>query len=132
MEPSFNIYQDSKIVKYALYNTISQNASLTMNAIQVPIGLRYHFDLNNNSKIFLGAGLNVTYVNEKVKIDFENSVDIPVAEFTYNFIFSTGYKYKRIAAEIRWHITSNVALSYYDVINFTRLNMVLKYEILKK
>ena len=128
IEPSYNSYNKEMNVSYGLNGTLTQTAKLKMNYIQVPIGVRYYFDISNNSKIFLGTGFNATIINDGTKIDFENSSDIEISGFTYNFTFSMGYKYKRISAELRYLTNNNIS----NTVNFSRVNLGLKYEIFKK
>lgn len=131
IEPSYNSYQGDTNLAYGLNNSLNQTVKLKMNYIQIPIGLRYYLNINNDSKIFLGAGFNATSISDGV-IDFEHSRDLEFAGFTYNFLFSAGYKYKRISTELRWYTTTNLSSSSADNIDFSRLSLALKYEIFKK
>ncbi len=132
IEPNFSKYNGNQIIKHGLNNSLTKNVVLDMNVIQVPFGVKYYFNSKSSSSLYLSAGINVTNVKEGTKIDFENTnSDFYLTGFSYTFFGVVGYKYKKIAVEIRANSTNNAAASNGYDIQFDRTSLVLKYELLK-
>lgn len=132
IEPTFSRYKSEQSIKYGLNNTLTQKATFDSNIIQVPIGAKYYFNDSTKSSFYIGAGLNITNVNEDTIIDFENSADLYFSNFTYTFFGTLGYKFKKIAVEFRINSTNNAAPSNAYEINFNRSSLALKYELFRK
>lgn len=132
IEPNYAKYQSNQAVKYEFNNTLSQNVSIDLSILQVPIGFRYYFGKQPATKLYLGGGMIITNLKNGSKIDFERSSDQEVANFSYNFFGSIGYKYKRFVAEIRFNKTYNIAAINFTEVNFNRTSFSIKYEFLRK
>ena len=131
-EPSFGSFSGETTSPYGANNSLNQKVSIKMNYIAAPLGLRYYMYLNNSSKLFLSSGLNIKNISSDTKIDFEIYNDIYIANFTYNFFFAAGLKYKKIYAELRYYTTHNLTDESISNASFSQTSLLLKYEIFKK
>ncbi|MHC0446833.1 outer membrane beta-barrel protein [Flavobacterium sp. 3-218] len=81
-------------------------------SVQLPIGLRHYFFLNNNSKIFINAAYSLE-INGKASISFDNNLE-QESNTDSNFAFGVGYNFKdKFSIEIRANSKKEL-LSDYD------------------
>lgn len=132
IEPNYSKFKESKNIQFGLNGTLTQKLDIDLNVIQIPIGARYYFGNNNHSKVYLGSGLNITNLKKGSKIDLERSSDIELANFTYTFFGSLGYKFKSFVAEARINSVNNISAAYGGDTQFSRLSFSIKYEFLRK
>ena len=115
IEPTYHYYKGEKTVAYSNISGGELKGSVDYKSIELPIGIRHYFFLNDNSKIFI----NVAYV-----LDFSINSQIVVRrkdnsvfnEFSTsnrtNFNFGLGYKYKSYSVEFRASSSRNILLEY--------------------
>jgi hypothetical protein len=73
------------------------------NVFKIPLGVRRYFSINNNSKFFANAALNLNL--SKTKIDEKHkgqNIDHDMYN-SYNFSFGVGYQYRRYNIEIKFN-----------------------------
>lgn len=104
IEPSYNSYKKSKKL-YAKFSPSldEQEVELKYNYIQIPIGLRHYFYLNNNFSIFINGLYNVKINNgtNGVKYSFSTSANMDVFSNLNNLAFGIGFNYKKYSIESR-------------------------------
>lgn len=116
LEPTYQSFKGEKTDTYSYPGVGSWTKKLEVNytSIEIPLGLRYYFFLNNNSKIFVNSSFvydlslnsTVKYKNSSFagSVDFENGV---------NFAFGIGYKiHDKYSLEMRYN-TSRDNFNYY-------------------
>jgi len=96
VEPTYQSYKSEKTTEVGYYLTGGKLISeVKYNYIEIPIGLRHYFFLNNNSKIFINASYVVSF-NKKSSIQFKrvdnSSLNSPEFKSPLNNLaFGIGY-----------------------------------------
>ena len=112
-------YQSFKSQKTTNVNNISGGvliANVDYSSVEVPVGLRHYFYLNNNSKIFINASY-IFDLSSKSSIEFTrndgsnlNSLEI---ETRNNLAMGIGYKQNdRYSLEIRYQTNREILGNY--------------------
>ncbi len=118
IEPTYQYYKDeTEWVRYIGtqgYN-IKETVNVDYKSIEVHIGLRHYFILNDASKFFVNA-ITVVDIDLKNKIDFNNTpINFSEKDSNakgVNFAFGLGYKYNdNISLEIRLQSNRGIILS---------------------
>lgn len=112
-------YQNFKVTKTKGYNSAIGGeiiAAVKYSSIEIPVGLRYYFFLNQNSKIFINAcfvyDLNL---NSGVEFSMDGRSGIYSRDFnnSSNFAFGIGYKlFDKYSIEVKFNTTRNVLNEY--------------------
>ncbi len=112
-------YQNFKTEKTTNVNNVSGGiliANVDYSSIEIPVGLRHYFFLNNNSKIFINASY-IFDISSKSSIEFTrgdgsnlNSLEI---ETRSNLAFGLGYKHNdKYSLEFRYQTPREILESY--------------------
>lgn len=135
IEPSYNSYKKTEKL-YAQFSPSldEQEVELKYNYIQIPIGLRHYFYLNNNSSIFINGLYNVKINNgdNGVKYSFSTAANMDVFSTLNNFAFGIGFNYKKYSIESR--IFSNTQIlnpaSEDNKADYKNISLNLRYQLL--
>ncbi len=93
LEPTYQNYKSGTDVKYG-------SASVDYKSIELPIGIRHYFFLDENSKIFVNGSYVLDFsFNSNAQYTPNPSVGIKNAS---NFALGLGYKYDRYSVEMRY------------------------------
>ena len=73
-------------------------------AISVPVGLKYHFYLSDDSKIFIDAAYNLSIFFDGNITDSKNEFkgEMEVASSAQTLEFGLGYEFKRFGVEVKY------------------------------
>lgn len=118
-------YQD-----YSAENKIGKrDAKVDYKSLELPIGVRYYFFLNDNSKIFV----NASYVFDfglRSKVDFSSGSDLDIKSRN-NIAFGLGYKYvDRYSLEARYNLNRAILGNYINYnSDYNSLSLVLGYTL---
>lgn len=135
IEPSYNSYKDSE----TLYNQWSlsinkQEVEIKYNYIQIPIGIRHYFYLNDNSSIFINALYNAKFKMDDsgVKYSYTTSADSDIFPSLNNFAFGIGFNYKKYSVESRIFSKTQMLSggSEFNEANYKNISLNLRYQIL--
>ncbi len=109
LEPTFKYLQvkdkEASYTPPSSFSTVrTVIADLDYNSLELPIGLRHHFFLNDKSKVFVNAALVLDFsFNSKIDVDFRstganNLIDLYSFDISTstNFAFGFGYNYKDV------------------------------------
>lgn len=108
IEPTYQYYKSSIQVD-------AVKSSADYKSIELPLGLRHYFFLNNKSKLFLNAAYVIDF-NLNSTINVENRILLEV-KTRINFALGAGYKYAdRYSFEFRYDMDRDLLGEY---INFT-------------
>lgn len=117
--------------QYLKYNKImyEQNVSVDYKSIEIPIGFRHYFFLNNKSKIFINASYVIDITSDS-KIDFENGTDVKIEGSNY-FAVGLGYKYDaKYIVEMRYGLSRDISENNPSWISdLNTLSFILGYTI---
>ncbi len=87
------------------------NTTVNYNSIEIPIGIRHYFFLNDNSKIFINSSF-VFDINNSSNIDFDTIESLEI-NTRNNFAVGLGYKYNnKYSVELRYQTPRNVLGDY--------------------
>lgn len=116
IEPTYQSFKEEKTFEHKFILTGTVEAEVKYTSIEIPLGIRHYFFLNNNSKIFINASFVYDF-NLNSKIDFKNSDNSIVKsldfEHAINFAFGIGYKlYNKYVLEIRYNTSRDNLASY--------------------
>lgn len=135
-EPSYNSYSDSE----TLYNQWSlavknQKVEVKYTYIQVPIGVRHYFYLNNNSSIFINALYNAKFKigdNNAVRYSYTTAANAGLFPSLNNLAFGIGFNYKKYSIESRFFSNTQL-LARGDQNNqadYKNISVNLRYQLL--
>ncbi|RIH62758.1 porin family protein [Mariniphaga sediminis] len=124
IEPTYQYFKSEKIVSY-------RNVSVDYKSIELPIGIRHYFFLNDNSKVFVNGSFILEY-SGKSKIDYVNSIILEI-KTGINFAFGLGYKYNnRYSVELRYLTDKDFFRNYMYLKNdYKTLSVVFGYTLFK-
>lgn len=106
----------------------TQAVSVDYKSIELPVGIRHYFFLNDNAKIFLNGSFIAILSNNGSIIDFESERDLEIRTEN-NFAFGLGYKYNdKYSLELRYQTPREVLDSFvFWSSNYQTLSMVFGY-----
>ncbi len=110
LEPTFQNYNsEAEIVPYpdSQFLTDAQNVKVNYSSVEIPIGIRHYFFLNEDSKIFINSQIIIDFSNKSM-IEFESLPDLKIRSTT-NFAFGFGYEYdNKLSIELRYLNSRNI------------------------
>lgn len=134
INPAYQKYKNEKqyIATYTYGLTRDVNVVAEYSSVEIPIGIRRYFYLNQNSKIFVNGAFVLNYFGD-TKMNFDNGTIILESASRHNFAFGIGYKYKdRFSAEIRTNTAAEILSDYSGwSSNYSATGIVLGYRFLK-
>ncbi len=118
---------------YQYFKTEGELADQTVKAnytsIEVPIGIRHYFYLNENSKLFINASI-LFHLNLNSKIEFETIQDLDI-KGANNLAFGFGYNYnKKYSIELSYQTNRDIISSYFNWgSDYSGLSIIFGYNI---
>ncbi len=122
LEPTYQSYKSEK-------KLATQKVKIDYSSIEIPVGIRHYFFLNNDSKIFVNALFIFDFSSES-KIDYEFSADLDI-DTRNNLAFGFGYNYnKKYSLELRFQTNQEIMDHYvYWVSHYRTTSVILGYNI---
>lgn len=122
IEPTYQYYKTNKIID-------GQKINVDYKSIELPIGVRHYFFINDSSKIFINASYAFD-LSMSSKIDFENSTNLTI-KTNGNFAFGMGYNHnQKYSMEIRYGSGRAILGDYvYWVSDYNSLSLIFGYTI---
>lgn len=133
LNPMYQKYENSKDYKrpgpFLTSPLTTRNVEIKYSSIQVPIGLRYYFLLNKDSKIFINAAYSFD-VRGKASISFDKNVEFE-SNSGSNFVFGLGYNFRnKFSAEIRTNTKKELLRDYQTFsAEYSAIDFVFAYSI---
>src|SRR5690606_7267579 len=119
---------------YQSYNneceTINNSpVSVDYSSIELPVGVRHYFFLNNTSKLFVNASIIFDFAFNS-KIDFEYSSDLDISS-KHNYGFGIGYNYdSKYSFELRYLYNRDIFRIYRSwTSNYSALSVIVGYNL---
>lgn len=131
LEPSYNSFKGEKtnLPPFGI-STKPEVATSNIKYVQVPLGIRHYFFLNNKSKIFLNAIGNVRIINKNYSVEYEsNRYPLHFANTTFSIAGGLGFAYDKLSAEVRYFLPSNITNRPAIPIDFNNLSFTLRYQV---
>ncbi|MEZ0129310.1 outer membrane beta-barrel protein [Flavobacterium sp. LBUM151] len=133
LNPMYQKYENTKDYKrpgpFLVSPLTTRNVAIEYSSIQLPIGLRYYFLLNKNSKIFINAAYSMD-INGKASISFDQNVKNESSSGS-NFVFGLGYNFRnKFSAEIRTNTNKELLRDFHTFsAEYKAIDFVLAYSI---
>lgn len=111
LEPTYQYYKAKNTAPNTSISGGTLTADVDYKSVEVPIGLRHYFFLNDNSRIFANISyiLDLSLSSEIVVTRADNSVFTQFEPSNRsNIAFGIGYKYKKYCAEFRMQTKRNI------------------------
>ncbi len=129
--PTYQSYHSNK-------QTMQGDVSVDFESVDLALGFKHYFYLNDNAKLFVGGYYNsfaFHCINSRIGYKADRDTDFSYFDInTYksNFIISAGFEYKRISADMRYYTNQNILSSNpnWDS-DFDKLSLNIGYKILK-
>ncbi|MCW3788237.1 hypothetical protein [Plebeiibacterium sediminum] len=106
---------------------------INYNAVELPIGVRHYFFLNDKSKLFVnGCALVNVMHNSELKFEQTNGAELSSLDISSNICLGigAGYKYDKYSLEVRYYLNRDILTDYVDWnSNFKSLNIVFGYTL---
>jgi hypothetical protein len=128
LQPTYHSF----IKNATAYSSYAIPVSAKYSVIDFPIGGRYNFFLDKNSKIFIDGLFFLPFQIPLNKI-VQSSVTLTIGSSrSFNFAFDAGYAYKRLSAELRYYTNQNIlngsAYVYWGS-KYSRFSFIVGYRI---
>jgi hypothetical protein len=125
VEPNFQYFKAEKTIE--IYEQ-TRERSIDYKNIQIPVGIRHYFFLNDNSKFFLNGALALN-VPIKSDIKFSNDPNATKISIGTPIIFGAGYKYNKFGIELRY--SKQTLLRNYISMesNYSNFSVILGYNL---
>ena len=123
MEPTYHHFKSEK-------ETSIDKVKVNYTSIEIPIGVRHYFFLNEKSKIFINGSFIVDVTFNSI-IEFEEQPNLPIRT-AINLGFGLGYKYNdKFGLELRYHTARDVIGEFdFWVSEYRNFSVILGYTIL--
>ena len=127
INPLYKHYKSES--EFRATSSIIGNANVNYSAIQIPLGVRHYFYLNENSKFFINAGYTVEILlNDKIVGDY-NFNGGKKLEAGNGFSIGAGYQYTNYSIELRYNLKQSLS-TWLDGIDHNMTSILLGYKIL--
>uniref|UniRef100_UPI003217F8DE hypothetical protein n=1 Tax=uncultured Draconibacterium sp. TaxID=1573823 RepID=UPI003217F8DE len=122
IEPTYQYYKSEKELKI-------QDVKINYKSVELPVGIRHYFFLNENSKVFVNGSF-VVDLSDKSVIDFSSSKDLEIRTRT-NIAFGLGYKHKdKYSLELRYQTGREILSSYlFWNSDYNTLSVIVGYSL---
>ncbi|MGJ8549436.1 tRNA modification GTPase [Winogradskyella wichelsiae] len=123
VEPTYQYFKSEKV------GLSTSDINVDYTSIELPIGVRYYFFLNENSKLFIN-GSYILDITKNSKISYETGTVLDIKNSS-NLGFGLGYKQNnKYSLELRYHTSRNL-LKYYQAYHshYDTLSVILGYSL---
>ncbi|OCK43113.1 outer membrane beta-barrel protein [Tenacibaculum soleae] len=104
IEPTYQYYKSEK-------ETRNRNVKADYKSIEIPVGIRHYFFLNENSKMFVNGSFIFDFSNNSI-VDYSIGTDLEI-KTRNNFAFGIGYRYNdKYSLELRYQTSREVLSDY--------------------
>lgn len=133
VEPTYQSYKSKKTFQSSNLLKDTLTTSVDYHSIELPIGLRHYFFLNNNSKLYINLLWVLDFSNNS-SIKFQRKDGTIYSELDINsrsnIAFGMGYKYKnRYSLELRYHSNRELFDYVYWDSKYSQLNLTFGYTL---
>lgn len=134
IEPTYQYYKSEKTMETGNVSGGVMVSKVNYKSIELPVGLRHYFYLNNDSKIFANISYVFDFANNS-SIEFLRSNGTIINELEIkprrNLALGIGYKYKnRYSLEIQYYTNRNILGDYlFWNGDYKKLSIVFGYSL---
>ena len=130
VEPSYQSYSSNTYIPNSGTVSLQNRTKVEVNysTIEIPVGARHYFFLNDESKIFVNAFYTLIYTNNS-SIEFSNGTELELEKAAGQSI-GVGYSYKKFSLECRYELTREVFSNYKSWrSDYNQLSLIFGYQI---
>ena len=133
IEPTYQSFKDKKTTETGNVSGGQLITNVAYSSIELPIGIRHYFFLNDKSKIFLDVFYVFDFSSNSL-IDFNRNdgtvFDLLDIQSRPNWAMGVGYKYTRFSLELRHQTNREILGSYINWISdYKTLSVILGVEL---
>ncbi|WP_197276108.1 outer membrane beta-barrel protein [Mangrovimonas sp. TPBH4] len=136
IEPTYQYFKSKSTQESGSFTLGEINSTVNYESIELPIGFRHYFFLNNSSKLFLNVALVFDFSFSKSKTTFVSNETTSLGVFEMhsmeNYAIGAGYKLKdKYSFEVRYFTNRNVLKDYvhWDS-EYSTVSFILGYSFL--
>lgn len=124
VEPTYQSYTGTS-------NYRDLEVSVYYKSIELPIGIRHYFYLNEGSAFFLSASYLLDFNFGNSRFDMTTFSDMAIATINGNIALGAGYSYKKISAELRYYTGRDLLANGEDArtADYKTIAVILGYKI---
>lgn len=127
LEPTYQYFRSDTFTNSGK-TIITHPVTAIYNSVELPVGLRHYFFLNEKSKIFLNAAYTFDF-SFNSSIDFKNAESWELMTGN-NIALGLGFNFDRFSAEFRYYTNRNVLVNYlYLDSEYSTVSFILGYKI---
>lgn len=111
-------------------STYDVSFDVEYSSIEIPLGIRHYFFLNQNNKLFLNGGFIIDLpLNSSIKHNPFRTLDVSTDS---NFLLGLGYEYKnKYRLEIRYNTSRDLLSDYIDEsTNHENISIIIGYNLM--
>ncbi|WP_340064051.1 outer membrane beta-barrel protein [Ascidiimonas aurantiaca] len=129
VEPTYQYYKSEQQLDE------QTNVSVDYKSIELPVGIRHYFFLNENSKLFINGSVVFDLNNESSVIDFDPGTDLDEFKTRNNMAFGVGYKHNdRYSVEFRYFTNRELLGDFFGQTrnwssDYTTFSVILGYSL---
>ena len=112
------------------------NNTVEMNTLEIPVGIRRYFFINDKFKLLLDAQCTIVGLNFNSNFNIESSyyyLPVQIDRTAYSISFGGGFEYSGISTEIRYYTSTSVTNDYLNWdSNYRRVAFIVGYNFLNE
>ena len=112
------------------------NSTVEMNTLELPVGIRRYFFINDKFKLLLDAQGTIVGLNFNSNFNIQSSyysLPFQIDRTAYSISFGGGLQYSGISAEIRYYTNTSVTNDYiYWNSEYRRIAFIIGYNLLNE
>jgi len=122
IEPTYQYFKSEKEIT-------NQSVKADYKSIEIPVGIRHYFFLNENSKIFINGSFIIDFSSNSI-IDFSSGTDLEI-KTRNNQAFGIGYKHNdKYSLELRYQTSREILGDYISwSSDYNTLSVIFGYSL---
>lgn len=129
IEPTYQYYKSENSITRPGFNDRVINVDYT--SIELPLGLRHYFFLNNNSKLFVNAFHILDFAGKSAITVSSTEVKFNIEPARRNYAFGLGYNYNnKYSLEFRYNTTRSLIKHPFYIADYNTFSIIFGYKIL--
>ena len=107
-----NFYSYHTVYSDNTFNSLHDGYIIDYKTIEVPIGVNYYLNINQNQRLFLRVAFVPNFILGSSYIAFHSDAHYDFSPAS-RILFGVGYNYRRLGLEFRYYSTQNITQNIY-------------------